>query len=67
MFGGGPEGERGLRVHARPRRKMRGMRENALEQRPMSLSDDEIERYARHLVLREVGGPASKNCVNPEC
>ena len=23
----------------------------------MPLSDDEIERYARHLVLREVGGP----------
>jgi adenylyltransferase/sulfurtransferase len=23
----------------------------------MSLSDDELERYARHLVLREVGGP----------
>jgi molybdopterin/thiamine biosynthesis adenylyltransferase len=24
---------------------------------PMSLSPDEIERYARHLVLRDVGGP----------
>jgi len=36
------------------------MRENALEQRPMSLSDDEIERYARHLVLREVGGPGQQ-------
>lgn len=24
--------------------------------RPMSLSDDELERYARHIVLREVGG-----------
>src|SRR5580698_4528092 len=24
---------------------------------PMSLSDEEIERYARHIVLREVGGP----------
>src|SRR6266700_4638781 len=23
---------------------------------PMSLSDDELERYARHIVLREVGG-----------
>jgi adenylyltransferase/sulfurtransferase len=23
----------------------------------MSLSDDEVERYARHIVLREVGGP----------
>jgi adenylyltransferase/sulfurtransferase len=23
----------------------------------MSLSDDELERYARHLVLREIGGP----------
>ena len=22
----------------------------------MSLSDDELERYARHIVLREVGG-----------
>ncbi len=25
--------------------------------RPMSLSDEELERYARHIVLREVGGP----------
>ena len=25
--------------------------------RPMKLSTDEIERYARHLVLRDVGGP----------
>ena len=33
------------------------MRENALKTRPMSLSPEEIERYARHLVLREVGGP----------
>src|SRR6202008_2650425 len=24
--------------------------------RPMSLSDEEVERYARHIVLREVGG-----------
>ena len=24
---------------------------------PMALSSEEIERYARHLVLREVGGP----------
>jgi len=24
---------------------------------PMSLSPDEIDRYARHLVLRDVGGP----------
>ncbi len=24
---------------------------------PMALSDDELERYARHIVLREVGGP----------
>src|SRR5690348_15666291 len=23
----------------------------------MSLSDEEVERYARHIVLREVGGP----------
>src|SRR5215469_17358005 len=23
----------------------------------MSLSDEELERYARHIVLREVGGP----------
>src|SRR6201990_935461 len=23
----------------------------------MALNDDELERYARHLVLREVGGP----------
>src|SRR6478609_9756093 len=23
----------------------------------MSLNDDELERYARHLVLREIGGP----------
>ena len=24
---------------------------------PMTLTDDELERYARHIVLREVGGP----------
>src|ERR1700759_108307 len=24
---------------------------------PMSLTDDELERYPRHIVLREVGGP----------
>ena len=24
--------------------------------RPMSLSDEELERYARHIVLREIGG-----------
>jgi adenylyltransferase/sulfurtransferase len=23
----------------------------------MALDDDELERYARHLVLRQVGGP----------
>ncbi|MGN6147352.1 MAG: HesA/MoeB/ThiF family protein, partial [Rhizomicrobium sp.] len=23
----------------------------------MSLSDEELDRYARHIVLREVGGP----------
>ncbi len=26
----------------------------------MSLSSDEIERYARHIVLREVGGPGQQ-------
>jgi adenylyltransferase/sulfurtransferase len=36
------------------------MRENALKTRPMSLSPEEIERYARHLVLREVGGPGQQ-------
>src|SRR5690349_5939776 len=33
---------------------------SALEKRYealMSLSDEEVERYARHIVLREVGGP----------
>src|ERR1700760_5160942 len=25
--------------------------------RAMRLSDDEVERYARHIVLRELGGP----------
>ena len=28
--------------------------------RPVSFSDDEVERYARHLVLREVGGPGQQ-------
>src|ERR1700709_465368 len=28
--------------------------------RRMILSDDEIERYARHLVLRDVGGPGQQ-------
>jgi hypothetical protein len=27
----------------------------------MEFSDEEVERYARHLVLREVGGPASRD------
>ncbi len=26
----------------------------------MAFSDDEVERYARHLVLREVGGPGQQ-------
>ncbi len=30
------------------------------EGKAMMLSDDEIERYARHLVLREVGGPGQQ-------
>src|ERR1700733_114195 len=28
--------------------------------RSMSFSDEEVERYARHLVLREVGGPGQQ-------
>ena len=28
--------------------------------RTMSFSDDEVERYARHLVLREIGGPGQQ-------
>jgi molybdopterin-synthase adenylyltransferase len=27
---------------------------------PMSFSDEEVERYARHLVLREIGGPGQQ-------
>jgi molybdopterin/thiamine biosynthesis adenylyltransferase len=27
---------------------------------PMTFSDDEVERYARHLVLREIGGPGQQ-------
>src|ERR1700754_2170940 len=27
---------------------------------PMTFSDEEVERYARHLVLREVGGPGQQ-------
>ena len=30
----------------------------------MSFSDDEVERYARHLVLREVGGPGQQRLKN---
>src|ERR1700744_6483499 len=42
----------GAHVAARPRRvKLR---------RPMSFSDEEVERYARHLVLREIGGPGQQ-------
>ena len=26
----------------------------------MSFSDQEVERYARHLVLREIGGPGQQ-------
>ncbi|HRJ63949.1 MAG TPA: hypothetical protein PLR59_06335, partial [Brevundimonas sp.] len=40
----------------------------------MTFSDDEIERYARHLVLAEVGGPGQQRlkagqthgCINFE-
>lgn len=28
--------------------------------RPMTLSPDEVERYARHIVLREIGGPGQQ-------
>ncbi len=33
----------------------------------MTLSDDEVERYARHLVLREVGGPGQQKLLRPVC
>ena len=26
----------------------------------MAFSDDELERYARHIVLREIGGPGQR-------
>src|SRR6185312_10642652 len=29
-------------------------------ERRMSFSDEEVERYARHLVLREIGGPGQQ-------
>ena len=30
----------------------------------MSLTDDQVERYARHLILREVGGPGQKRLID---
>ena len=30
----------------------------------MSLTPEEIERYARHLVLREIGGPGQQKLKN---
>lgn len=35
-------------------------RRGAFHARPMSFTDDEVERYARHLVLREIGGPGQQ-------
>src|SRR5471030_2503953 len=35
-------------------------RGGAAGSRRMSFSDDEVERYARHLVLREIGGPGQQ-------
>ena len=31
------------------------------------LSADELERYARHIVMREVGGPARTRCAMHAC
>jgi len=31
------------------------------------LSADEVERYARHIVLREVGGPGQAALKEPPC
>ena len=42
------------------RRKMRGDARKCARKRAMTFSDDEIERYARHLVLRDVGGPGQQ-------
>jgi molybdopterin/thiamine biosynthesis adenylyltransferase len=33
----------------------------------MSFTDDEVERYARHLVLREVGGPGQQRLKAASC
>lgn len=33
----------------------------------MSLSGEEIERYARHLVLRDIGGPGQQRLKKRAC
>ena len=30
----------------------------------MALSDDQLERYARHIILKEVGGPGQQKLMN---
>jgi molybdopterin/thiamine biosynthesis adenylyltransferase len=47
------------RLHARAR----PMAETA-PQRPGSFSETELDRYARHIVLREIGGPGQKKLKN---
>ncbi|MBT7583551.1 MAG: adenylyltransferase, partial [Kordiimonadaceae bacterium] len=29
----------------------------------MSLTDDQLERYARHIILKEVGGPGQQKLM----
>ena len=33
----------------------------------MSFTDEEVDRYARHLVLREIGGPGQQALKAPGC
>ena len=47
-----PEGSTAMGNFGARRRRLRILRETL-----MALSGEEIERYARHLVLHEVGGP----------
>ena len=33
----------------------------------MALSDEQIERYSRHIILKEVGAKGQKKLLNAKC
>ncbi|KUJ73717.1 molybdopterin biosynthesis protein [Ruegeria marisrubri] len=52
------------RLLAALRKRAGGAKPEAQQKQPGSFSDTELERYARHIVLRELGGPGQKKLKN---